>query len=60
MCHEVKEILIEVVRELDLMGGGDLKNPGYYRGIHGQEYRLSNFLLTMASREGPGGFCPVS
>jgi hypothetical protein len=57
MCHEVEEIPIDVVREFDLMDGGDPTTPPrfsceqcggemypeYYKGIYGQEYKLSDF-----------------
>lgn len=57
MCREVEEIPIDDVREFDLMDGGDPAipprfnyeqcggemYPEYYKGIHGQEYKLSDF-----------------
>ncbi|MBP1970751.1 putative Zn finger protein [Virgibacillus natechei] len=55
-CHEEEEIPSEVVREFDLMDGGDPTvppqfrceqcggemYPAYYKGVHGQEYKLSD------------------
>ncbi|GGJ93818.1 hypothetical protein GCM10007063_15480 [Lentibacillus kapialis] len=58
MCHEEEEIPYDVVRDFDLMDGGDPTTPPrfnceqcggemypeYYKGMHGQEYKLSDIL----------------
>jgi hypothetical protein len=57
-CHEEEEIPYDVVRDFDIMDGGDPTVPPkfscekcraemyseYYKGIHGQEYKLSDVL----------------
>lgn len=57
-CHEEEEIPYGVVQDFDLMDGGDPSvppqfrceqcggemYPEYYKGLHGQEYRLSDVL----------------
>jgi hypothetical protein len=57
-CHEEEEIPYDVVRDFDIMDGGDPTvppkfscekcraemYPEYYKGIHGQEYKLSDVL----------------
>ncbi|MEC5273644.1 MULTISPECIES: hypothetical protein [Bacillaceae] len=58
MCHEEEKIPYEVVREMDLMDGGDpitpprfqcekcngVMVPEYYKGIYGTEYKLTDYL----------------
>jgi hypothetical protein len=58
MCHEEEKISYEVVREMDLMDGGDpttpprfqcekcngVMIPEYYKGISGTEYKLTDYL----------------
>ncbi|QAA21724.1 hypothetical protein C0674_15075 [Sporolactobacillus terrae] len=57
-CHEKEEIPTQIVREMDLMDGGDSiipprfsceqcggeMYPEYYKGVHGQEYRIKDYL----------------
>ncbi len=57
-CHEKEDIPYHVVREFDLMDGGDPTippkfscetcggemYPEYYKGVHGVEYKLSDVL----------------
>ncbi|MFC0272655.1 hypothetical protein ACFFIX_14560 [Metabacillus herbersteinensis] len=55
-CHEKEEIPLNVVKDFDLMNGGDPTTPPmfscekcgeqmypeYYKGVHGIEYKLSD------------------
>lgn len=58
MCHEEEKILYDIVREMDLLDGGDPSTPPrfqceqcngemvpeYYKGISGIEYKLTDYL----------------
>ncbi len=62
ICHEAGGIPLNVVRDFDLMDGGEPTTPlrfnceqcggemypEYYKGIHGQEYKLSDFLIALS------------
>ena len=59
-CQENEEILLSVVRDFDAIDEGDPEvppqfacegcggemNPEYYKGVHGYEYRLEDWLGT--------------
>ena len=59
-CHENEEIPLYIVKSLDRMDGGDptvppqfacekcgeAMYPEQYKGVHGYEYTLSDFLET--------------